>query len=96
MKKILSMTMIVAALCGMLTGCGSAAPEYTQEEKEAAVSWFTDTNVLVKGAGDHIYKVVRDGNGYLYYLSTDGDLTEVKDSWMLHTRDITIFGVAAQ
>lgn len=96
MKKIVSMAIATAMICCTITGCGSAAEEYTQAEKDAAVSWFTETSVLVKGAGDHIYKIVRDNNGYLYYMNEDGDLIEVKDSWMLHSRDITIFGSAAQ
>ena len=85
MKKIIAATGIVMVL---LSGCGANNDGNTKN----LIPWFTDTEVRVTSNYGHLYDIIRDGNGWLYYARTDGALEPVRDSWGLHTKDISVLG----
>ncbi len=92
MKKIIAMTGIVVML---LSGCSFNSKNATGADADKAISWFTSTGVTVKNHESRVYTIVRDGNGWLYYCSSvEGNLEPVRDSWGLHTKDITVVGAA--
>lgn len=54
--------------------------------------WFEDTGINVKTFQNRLYHIVRDGNGYLYYMSDiENNLIPVVNELGLPTKDTAVF-----
>ena len=92
-KKILiiiGIAVIVAVLCFNVlnqnwhNGVGNVKPDCQE--------WFEDTGINVKSFQHRLFHIVRDGNGWLYYMSdVENVLIPVVNEFGLPTKDIAIF-----
>lgn len=92
MKKA-KLLLIVALSALTLQGCNAGNSISDMSKESEAKIWFEDTGIVVKNSWDRVYHIVKDGNGYLYYMviGDSASLERVLDENGNSTKDISMF-----